>query len=527
MPCGNSSNINVSKTFVEVNPAAYSSSRFIVTIPSGSYTPGITGGDVIYYDVATATYKKAKADDAITSEVFGVVEARNSISGSIDVVTQGSINFPSTGFTATSGGGGAGGLDVYFLSDTDAGKIQPLAPTEVGHIVKPVYQVGSHGGSYTGLVTNYIGYNIGTEVETTVGGFSSGLGSLVFTHGTIDDPSYVDLTNSNYTFLPVQGNEELFNIIRGRYGFVYSIKLKRSDDSSPITLATSATLGGTSKQGAYWIGYYESGKQDRIRQEDEITDSVTTIKPKYRISIFGASGSELNGGTRIYHNTWNQFYTNSNNFRDSIYIGLRDSDTEDYGDSKIIQILKDEDIYDETVWYFSTGAEGREIATDYDGTNPASQNVGNSANANAKNGLNSTTSNDYKFIVDTWSNSIGYDTDGYNIVLAEAAKIIGFYLPRVKVNYISDIASVGLNISNYYGSLVSPTTGGSITANINVYMKVKDTGMSSYLPRSVSIEDTLTVPTLKYGESEEDLETKINSIISRLQTVENRLRIIP
>jgi hypothetical protein len=58
-------------------------------------------------------------------------------------------------------------------------------------------------------------------------------------------------------------------------------------------------------------------------------------------------------------------------------------------------------------------------------------------------------------------------------------------------------------------------------------MKIKDTGMSSYLPRSISIEDSLTVPTLKYGENEEDLENKINSIITRLQTVENRLRIIP
>ena len=531
MPCGNSSNINVSKTFVEVNPAAYSSSRFVVTIPSSSYTAGITGGDVIYYDVATARYKKAKADDPITSEVFGIVEARNSISGSIDVVTQGSINFPSTGFTATSGGGGAGGLDVYFLSDTDAGKIQPLSPTEVGHIVKPVYQVGTHGGSYTGLVTNYIGYNIGTEVETTVGGFSSGLGSLVFTFGVIDDPSYVDLSFSSLPsrFLPISGNEDLFNIIRGRYGFVYSIKLKKSTDSSPITLQTSAQLGNApgGKQGASWLAYYESGKQLAPRAESDVTSGPVTVFPYYRISIFGAYGGDpiVTGDPedeRVFNNSWGSFYNNSA-IRDSTYIGLIDSDDGSYGSSGVIQKLKDENLYDESVWYFSTSAGGREQAIS-NPSDPASQLVG-APTLPTKNGLSTTTANNYKFIIDTWGSSIGYSNGGYDIVLAEPATIVGFYLPEMK--FIGPIGggilanSLNININDTVGSFIP------LEQPIRVYMKIKDTGMSSYLPRSISIEDSLTVPTLKYGENEEDLENKINSIITRLQTVENRLRIIP
>ncbi len=128
MPCGNSSNLNSSKTFVTVNPAAFASSRFAITIPSSDYATGITGGHVIYYDIAGASYGLAKANSAVKSEVIGIVESYNQIDGSITVITNGSINMPPQGITATSGGGAAGGLDVYFLSDTDAGYIQPLAP---------------------------------------------------------------------------------------------------------------------------------------------------------------------------------------------------------------------------------------------------------------------------------------------------------------------------------------------------------------------------------------------------------------
>lgn len=526
MPCGNSSNINVSKTFVEVNPAAFASSRFVVTIPSTDYAAGITGGDVIYYGVTAGQYRKAKADDPVSSEVFGIVESRNSISGSIDVITQGSINFPSTGFTATSAGGGAGGLDVYFLSDTDAGKIQPLAPTEVGHIVKPVYQVGAHGGSYTGLVTNYIGYNIGTEIETTIGGFSSGVGSLVFTFGEIDDPSYVKLNQSLPTFLPVVGYEDLFELIQGRYGFVYSIKLKKSTDNSLITPSIAQTLGNAPKLGSANIGYYEDGQQSGPRNDGEYLKNVTEPKDEFAINIAGAYTDE-DTGERINYKSWNAIYTETELFQ-STFAGIEDvnNGVYVYGEPSAMNSLIENNLYDNDVWYLTTPSLGRNVFyQDLYGID-----VG--CPSGRKNGLKlGSASANHRFIIDTWGSTIGFPGGGYDILLAEQAKIVGFYLPNIT---IMNSANLDLNanikivdVQNKSMPANSITLGTVFESPINVYMKVKDVGMSSYLPRSVSIEDTLEVPTLKYGAAQIDLETKIDSLISRLETIENRLRIIP
>ena len=524
MPCGNSSNINVSKTFVEVNPAAFASSRFVVTIPSANYAAGITGGDVIYYGVTAGQYRKAKANDPVSSEVFGIVESRNSISGSIDVITQGSINFPSTGFTATGAGGGAGGLDVYFLSDTDAGKIQPLAPTEVGHIVKPVYQVGSHGGSYTGLVTNYIGYNIGTEVETTIGGFSSGIGSLVFTFGEIDDPSYVKISQTNQpVFLPVVGYEDLFEIIQGRYGFVYSIKLKKSTDNSLITPAIAQTLGNAPKLGSANIGYYESGSQEGPRTDDKYLQDTTTPKDEYAINIAGAYTDE-DTQERINFKSWNAFYSETETFQ-STFAGIQNvtNGVYEYGNQIAMNVLIENNLYDDNVWYLTTQSLGRNITfEDLYGTD-----VG--CPAGRKNGLKlGTASTNHRFIIDTWGSTIGFLGGQYDILLAEQAKIVGFYLPIVRI--LNNIAATEtFQVLDFSAEPGARQIFGDLpfAAPINVYMKVKDVGMSSYLPRSVSIEDTLEVPTLKYGAAQIDLETKIDSLISRLETIENRLRIIP
>jgi hypothetical protein len=484
---------------------------------------------VIYYGVTAGQYRKAKADDPVSSEVFGIVESRNSISGSIDVITQGSINFPSTGFTATSAGGGAGGLDVYFLSDTDAGKIQPLAPTELGHIVKPVYQVGAHGGSYTGLVTNYIGYNIGTEIETTVGGFSSGIGSLVFTFGQIDDPSYVNLSDSvtptgyGNVFLPVVGYEDLFEIIKGRYGFIYSIKLKKSTDDTLITPAIAQTLGNATKLGSANIGYYDSTFQDAPASDDEYLQGPFDPKPEFSLNIAGGYKDE-DTGKKINYKSWDSIYSETSSFV-STFAGIKDTDSGGaltYGAQEEMQVLIDNGLYDNDVWYMKTSALGRNLFFD--------QLSGIDVNcpSNRKNGLKlGTASNGYKFIIDTWGNTLGLRGSPYSIVLQEQAKIVGFYLPKINIINTTDSFS-GLRLNGLEGILpLNNSSGAPFDSPIKVYMKVKDTGMSSYLPRSVVIEDTLEVPTLKYGESQIDLETKIDSLISRLETIENRLRIIP
>lgn len=152
--CSTSSNIRASNTVVKLTSDG--GSRLLVQIAAAQIAPpGLSAGDAIFYSGASAYYKRSRADDPSTAEVFGVVESLD-ISGNATVVLYGSIGL--TGY-ANIDDGGAGGHDVYFLSGLTAGKLQSIAPTDGEHIVKPVYQVAPHG-TYTGSIVNYIGYKV-------------------------------------------------------------------------------------------------------------------------------------------------------------------------------------------------------------------------------------------------------------------------------------------------------------------------------------------------------------------------------
>jgi hypothetical protein len=151
--CSTSSNIKSSNTVVSSSDGG---SRLSFLLQSSAIVAtGLSLGDAIYYDVASGKYTKSKADNAVTAEVFGVVESIDG-SGNANVVMYGSIGLTGNINLST---GGAGGHDIYFLSGLTAGKLQSLAPTDSNHIVKAVYQVAPHG-AYTGVVVNYIGYKV-------------------------------------------------------------------------------------------------------------------------------------------------------------------------------------------------------------------------------------------------------------------------------------------------------------------------------------------------------------------------------
>ena len=131
-----------------------SSSRSIAEIYGG----GVSAGNPVYYDVTGATWNKSIANDYAKAEVFGIVESITGLTAT--VVTNGSINLPTTEIYDV-GDGGSGGNDIYFLSGTTAGAIQNSGPTLSGTIVKPLYTVAPHslsGITFTGIVVNYIGY---------------------------------------------------------------------------------------------------------------------------------------------------------------------------------------------------------------------------------------------------------------------------------------------------------------------------------------------------------------------------------
>lgn len=158
----------------------------MINIPDAKCAIGVTNGSVIRYDPtannSSGLYKLSVANNTASAEVVGIVESINS-DNSKNVVIYGSINLPNSAIEDIPAGysGGSGGSDIYFLSPTSSGKIRNNAPTDLKHIVKPIYQTAPHGnGSYTGVVMNYIGYKVPSEI--TVFNSSSTLPPL----GTIE-----------------------------------------------------------------------------------------------------------------------------------------------------------------------------------------------------------------------------------------------------------------------------------------------------------------------------------------------------
>jgi hypothetical protein len=182
--CGTSSNIVSTQNNINITQSG-AGSRLACNITSGNYQAGMTAGDAIYYSVGDAEYRKSKADDQVTAEVFGVVESYNSSDSSLTVIISGSINIDSNLLALTSELGGSGGRDIFFLSGSTAGKLQDIAPTTIGHVVKPVYQVSPHG-SYSGIVNNYIGYVVGNDTSASVvGDYDGGAASFaLFMNGS-------------------------------------------------------------------------------------------------------------------------------------------------------------------------------------------------------------------------------------------------------------------------------------------------------------------------------------------------------
>lgn len=188
-------------TFIDGNNGG---SRLLVQISDASCVGGVTAGDVIRYDAINDVYTKSIADNPVNAEVFGIVESVNP-DASKNVVIYGSIDLPTISIEDVPAGstGAGGGADVFFLSPTTEGKIRNTTPTELTQIVKAVYQVAPHG-IYTGIVMNYIGYKVPSEVSIfTPREFTTPIGTLEYriydnytTIGTVPAENYIDIEST-------------------------------------------------------------------------------------------------------------------------------------------------------------------------------------------------------------------------------------------------------------------------------------------------------------------------------------------
>jgi hypothetical protein len=173
----------------------------------GLPTTGITAGDVIRWDVPTAGYTLSVASTEPKAEVLGVVESVNA--SGCTVVLTGSIQYPSSRLSAIINGG-AGNVDVLFLSDTVSGGLTGTVDmsTSGEKIIKPVMQVAPHS-IYNAVVTNYVGYKAGNQatISENVGGLP--IGSIVYFPTDFQD--YTDFFNSG-GWVRLSGADNYFNI---------------------------------------------------------------------------------------------------------------------------------------------------------------------------------------------------------------------------------------------------------------------------------------------------------------------------
>lgn len=237
--CSASSHIASSLNAISVSQGG---SRLIVSIP---FVSGLTLGNVIRYDVPTSGFTAAKADTPPNSEVFGVVESLDSSTNNFNVVIYGSVSIDSSRLADMGSGGGSGGNDVYFLSGTTAGILQNLAPTSIDHIIKPVYQAAPHG-SYTGVVTNYIGYRIGGDVQaafddTELGNIQIVVGIDQFVNGYVDASISHELQITDYP--------EFYSKYGSQYGYIEKVVV-----SSPPVPGSVKNGDEVYQQGNY-VGY--------------------------------------------------------------------------------------------------------------------------------------------------------------------------------------------------------------------------------------------------------------------------------
>jgi hypothetical protein len=223
--CSNSSNINSTINSLSVTQGG---SRLLVSVP---FVSGLTLGNVIRYNVPTAGYTASKADLAENSEVFGVIESYDPTTSRFGVIIYGSISLDSSKFADMGSGGGSGGNDIYFLSGQTAGVLQNLAPTNLQHVVKPVYQVSPHG-SYTGVVVNYLGYKIGGDIQATFLDTETIGNTLVVLGNATFEDGYLDASTSHE--LPITDYPEFYAKYSTTYGYVERLTVSETVPGSIV-----------------------------------------------------------------------------------------------------------------------------------------------------------------------------------------------------------------------------------------------------------------------------------------------------
>lgn len=283
---------------------------------SGITSDVLAVGDVIRYDPESDTYMRAQANNDVNANFIGVIE---SIDGnSITVVYSGEISLPDSVMSLVAGYTGA---QVFYLSDTQEGKLTTTPPSSPASIIKPVIismgtvqdGIPSAGmqGSVDGIVVNSIGQKISGDSVVDLSDVQPVGSILAFAGNTGSIPAGWDICDGNY--LSTTTYSDLYAALnQGRiYGFKQNVNLQKVTASGSGVISIDNLIGGE-----FFVT--RTGLTDSFRcsvlsgsvSGNVITGAVVEVDPTY-----------VNGG---YHNTELQsgdlcrFYINGQVF-DAIY----------------------------------------------------------------------------------------------------------------------------------------------------------------------------------------------------------------
>jgi microcystin-dependent protein len=193
-------------------------------------------GQVVRYIIGDGGgWTAASASDSIKAEATGIIE--EVVSGSeFVVVYQGEINTANfaNGYGVTGGGSDD---DVWFLSaGASAGRLENVAPTEGGNVIKPmlIKQSGA-----VGLVTGYIGTVIGGKNTVSMDQLNPVGTILPYAGVATDIPTQWALCDGRPLLVSEFG--DYYNRVAHRYGFYQTLSF--SDDVSIVDLTDYLTTG--------------------------------------------------------------------------------------------------------------------------------------------------------------------------------------------------------------------------------------------------------------------------------------------
>lgn len=463
--CSNSSNLTSAINSLNVSQGS-AGSRFVVQIDYSS-APGITVGNVIRYDVAATGYTASKANTPESAEVFGVVESYSSTTNSFNVVMGGSINLPVgyLSYMSTDPTGAGGGNDIFFLSGLTAGKLQNLAPDDITHIIKPIYQVAPHG-SYTGIITNYSGYRLGGDAQAgidTVNMISKvGSSQIVFESVAYEYPEETKLRTFGFDFANPAAVAPLFQLPETT---VYDWKLEYINTSNQYpTLIRYIDFKDFCDN---VMPIMNGGWVERVK-----VDSSYSIN---RIDVIGKLVRQLNHGNY-----------DSTNITTSWYGEILD--------------------YDATTRYLFI----RRPALLDDNL------MSNIANYLAETTIGSRSTGILQ-IMSTTLQSGQVGTIQQQITIRDTVRshqLFGFIIPTVRLSSYGqgNDPFYFQTIYDPYNSTVFETTG----VNPKVYMKIKNRGISLVVPDNISVSevttDTITLPAYDLVTKIADLQNQIDCL---------------